>query len=474
METYPLYLAGHFTETGNPLEVTNPWNHQPFASTFLAGIPEIEEAITAGLKAEDIMKSLPSYKRFQILRTISDRLLLEKQRLATVLCLESGKPIRYALGEIERSAQTFLVAAEESKRLPKEYISLDWTAPGNGKEGLVKYFPIGLVAGIAPFNFPMNLAVHKIAPALAAGNPIILKPARSTPLSVLELAKIIDETDLPEGAISILVTNREAGNMLVQDERIKMLSFTGSPEVGWEMKNRAGKKKVLLELGGNAGVIVTESADLHAAVDKVLTGSFAYSGQICIHVQRIFVHRKIFNNFAELFVQKVKALRLGDPMDPSTDVSVMIDEENALRVEEWVKEAMASGAQLLCGGQRKGGLYLPTVLTGTRAEMKVCSLEIFGPVVTLEPFSDFSEAVSEVNNSRYGLQAGIFTNHIEEMNEAFDKLRVGGVIINDVPTFRVDHMPYGGIKDSGFGREGVKYSIMEMMEPKILVKNSGW
>lgn len=472
METYPLYLAGRFTATGTPLHVTNPWDDQPFATTFLAGIPEIEAAITAGLETEETMKSLPAYKRFQILRSISDLLLQDKQRLASVLAMESGKPIRYALGEIERSAQTFLVAAEESKRLPKEYISLDWTAPGQGKEGLVKYFPIGLVAGIAPFNFPMNLAVHKIAPALAAGNPIILKPARSTPLSVLELARIIDETDLPKGALSILVTDREAGNRLVTDERIKMVSFTGSPEVGWEIKNRAGKKKVLLELGGNAGVIITETADLPAAVDKVLAGSFAYSGQICIHVQRIYVHRDIFESFSSAFVEKVRALRLGNPLDPATDVSVMIDQENALRVENWVNEAVASGAAVLCGGQREGGMYLPTVLTGTKPEMKVCSLEIFGPVVTLEPYSSFPEALAEVNNSRYGLQAGIFTNRISEMNEAFERLQVGGVIINDVPTFRVDHMPYGGLKDSGFGREGVKYSIMEMMEPKLLVKPS--
>ncbi len=474
MEKYKLYLAGRFEESPLEMDVINPWTGQPFASTYLAGRAEIELAITAGLEAEEKMKSLSSYKKFEILRHVSNRLLQEKNRLAAILCMESGKPIRYALGEIERSAQTFLIAAEESKRLPKEYISLDWTAPGQGKEGLVKYFPIGLVAGIAPFNFPMNLAVHKIAPALAAGNPIILKPARSTPLSVLELAKIIDETDLPKGAISILVTNREAGNTLVQDERIKMLSFTGSPEVGWEMKNRAGKKKVLLELGGNAGVIVTETADLQVAVEKALTGSFAYSGQICIHVQRIFVHREIFNAFSEKFVEKVKALRLGDPMDPSTDVSVMIDEENAIRVEEWVNEAIASGAKVLCGGERKGRLYLPTVITGTRPEMKVCSQEIFGPVVTIEPYAGFSGAVGEVNHSRYGLQAGVFTNRISEMNEAFDKLHVGGVIINDVPTFRVDHMPYGGVKDSGSGREGVKYAIMEMMEPKLLVKSTAW
>jgi acyl-CoA reductase-like NAD-dependent aldehyde dehydrogenase len=474
MEKYKFYLAGEFQCSENELEIINPYTGKAFASTWLAGKPEIDKAIIAGLLAENAMKSLPPWKKFEILRQISLSLLQKKKYLAEIISLESGKPIRYALGEIDRSVQTFLIAAEESKRLPKEYISLDWTQAGDGKEGFVKYFPIGLVVGIAPFNFPMNLAVHKIAPAIAAGNPIILKPARSTPLSMFELAKIINETDLPKGAISIMTTDREAGNMLVTDERIKMLSFTGSPEVGWEIKNKAGKKKVLLELGGNAGVIVSESADLEKAISKTLIGSFAYSGQICIHVQRIFVHQTIFEKFTQMFVDKVKQLKIGNPLDSETDVSVMIDEENAIRVEKWVNEAVDNGAKILCGGKRKGSLFEPTVITNSKPEMKVCSHELFGPVVTLESFSNFELAVSEVNNSKYGLQAGVFTNEISEMNYSFENLEVGGVIINDVPTFRVDHMPYGGIKNSGFGREGVKYSIMEMMEPKLLVKNTGW
>jgi acyl-CoA reductase-like NAD-dependent aldehyde dehydrogenase len=474
MEKYKFYLAGEFQSSENELEIINPYTGKAFASTWLAGKPEIDKAIIAGLEAEKAMKGLPAWKKFEILRQISLSLLQKKRHLAEILSLESGKPIRYALGEIDRSVQTFLIAAEESKRLPKEYISLDWTQAGDWKDGFVKFFPIGLVAGIAPFNFPMNLAVHKIAPAIAAGNPIVLKPARSTPLSMLELAKIIDKTDLPKGAISIMTTDREAGNMLVTDERIKMLSFTGSPEVGWQMKNKAGKKKVLLELGGNAGVIVSESADLEKAVSKTLVGSFAYSGQICIHVQRIFVHQTIFEKFTQMFVDKTKQLKIGNPLDSETDISVMIDEENAIRVEKWVNEAVDNGAKILCGGKRNGGLFEPTVITNTKPEMKVCSHELFGPVVTLESFSDFSHAVFEVNNSKYGLQAGVFTNEISEMNYSFENLDVGGIIINDVPTFRVDHMPYGGIKNSGFGREGVKYSIMEMMEPKLLVKNTSW
>ena len=471
MEDYKIYLAGEFITTKEKLEVKNPYNNEVFAKTYLAGNEIINLAIEKGKQAEKAIKHLASWQKYEILKEISDAILLDKERLAMVLSSESGKPMRYALGEIARAAQTFLVAAEEAKRLPKEYISLDWTPAGQGKEGLVKYFPIGLVAGIAPFNFPLNLAVHKIAPAIASGNPIILKPARSTPLSVLELAKIIDKTSLPKGGISILPTDREAGNKLVTDERIKMLSFTGSPEVGWKMKNEAGKKKVALELGGNAGVVVTETADFSKALDRILMGGFAYSGQVCIHVQRIYVKSSIFDEFSNAFVNRAKQLKTGDPLDESTEISSMIDEGNAERVESWVNEAINDGAKVLCGGKRNGGYFEPTVITNSKPQMKVCSLEVFGPVVTLEKFENYEKVIDEVNNSEYGLQAGVFTNKINEMNYAFDNLEVGGVIINDVPTFRVDHMPYGGVKNSGLGREGLKYSIHEMMEPRLMVKN---
>jgi len=394
-----------------------------------------------------------------------------RENLAKLICLESAKPIRYALGEVDRAIQTFIVAAEESKRLPKEYMDLDWTLAGDKKEGIVKYFPVGLVAGISPFNFPMNLAIHKIAPAIASGCPIILKPSSSTPLSTLKLAEVIDQTDLPKGAVSILPMNRKTGNLLVTDERFKLLTFTGSPDVGWKMKKDAGKKKVVLELGGNAGVIVSETSDFEETVKKCVVGGFAYSGQVCIHAQRIYVQESIYKNFADKFVTEVNQLRLGDPMGENTDISVMIDEPNAIRVEEWVNEAIKEGAKLLTGGNRKGAYYTPTVLSQTHNQMKVCALEIFGPVVTLEPYRFFDDAINSVNESKYGLQVGVFTNNIDEMNAAFQNLKVGGVIVNDVPTFRVDHMPYGGIKDSGLGREGVKYSIFDMLEPKILVKN---
>ncbi len=467
-----IFVAGKFIKTSTELKVTNPYNGQLVATTFLAGQPELEMAISAAQAARKSMHNLPSFRRYEILMLIRNRLAERREEFGRLLMLESGKPIRYALGEIDRSIQTFTVAAEESKRLPKEYLSLDWTPAGEKKEGLVKYFPVGIVAGIAPFNFPLNLAVHKIAPAIAAGCPIILKPSSVTPLSTLLLAQIISETGLPEGSVSILPMDRTTGNSLVTDPRIALLSFTGSPEVGWKMKAGAGKKKVVLELGGNAGVIVSRSTDIGLALSKCLVGAFSYSGQVCIHTQRIYIHQEIFPEFINRFADLVKGIKTGDPASAETEFSSMIDEANALRVENWVNEALDGGARLVCGGKREGTMYSPTVLTNTNASMNVCSSEVFGPVVTLEQFKDFESAVEQMNNTRFGLQAGVFTNDIQEMNRAFEALEVGGVIINDVPTFRVDHMPYGGIKDSGQGREGVKYAMMDMLEPRILVKGT--
>lgn len=471
MNEYLFYLAGKFTKSDNPLEVINPYTGKVFAVTYNASAEQLEEAIVKGLAVREELKHLPSYKRFEVLRYISEQVILKRKHLAEVLCLESAKPIKYALAEVERAAQTFLVAAEEAKRLPKEYLDLDWTPAGAKKEGLVKYFPVGLVAGISPFNFPLNLAVHKIAPAIAAGCPIILKPASPTPLSTLELAKIIDEADLPKGAVSILPMTRETGNRMVTDERFGLLSFTGSPSVGWKMKKDAGKKKVILELGGNAAVIVTDSADIEDAVKKCVVGGFAYSGQICIHAQRIFVQAGVYKEFLKNFKSAVEALKYADPLDASCDVSDMIDQKNADRVEEWVNEAVREGAEIITGGKKRNAFYAPTILSKTNTSMKVSAEEVFGPVVAIEKFNIFPEAIALVNDTRFGLQAGVFTNKIAEMDQAFDQIEVGGVTINDVPTFRADHMPYGGVKDSGLGREGVKYAILDMMEPKILVKN---
>lgn len=472
MKIYKIYVGGVFKKTNLTLDIKCPYTQEIFAQTFIAGKIELEEAIEKGLAAEKAMKDLPLYKRYEILMQISNEIKANRQYLAEVLAMESAKPLKFALAEIDRGVQTFLVAAEESKRLPKEYIAMDWLPIGEGKEGLVKYFPLGLVAGISPFNFPLNLAAHKIAPAIAAGNPIILKPARTTPLSTLELAKIVDKTELPKGAMSILPMDRDAGNQLVTDDRFKMLTFTGSSSVGWKMKAEAGKKKLALELGGNAGVIVSDKADIDLAAKKCTIGGFAFSGQVCIHVQRIYVHEKVFELFAEKFVSYVKALKIGHPTDPATDISAMIDEENNTRVEQWIREAVTDGAKILAGGKRNGNCIEPTILTSTNQAMKVCNQEIFGPVVTLEKYNNFEDAVALVNKTEYGLQAGVFTDSIHEMNYAFNNLEVGGVMINETSAYRTDHMPYGGVKNSGIGREGLKYSIMEMMEPRLMVKNT--
>ncbi len=468
---YKIYAGGEFIETNKTLLVRNPFNNKVIAETYLADYNILENAVNKALNVEKEMKNMPSFKKYEILRYVSNEFVKDRKRLAEILSLESGKPIKYALGEIDRASQTLLIAAEESKRLPKEYISLDWTPKANRKEGLVKYFPIGLTAGISPFNFPMNLAMHKIAPAIAAGCPIILKPARSTPLSVLEFARIIDKTDLPKGAVSIIPADRIVGNNLVTDNRFKMISFTGSPEIGWQIKNDAGKKKVVLELGGNAGVAISDKANLDLAIKKCITGAFAYSGQVCIHTQRIFVLNKNFEVFTEKFIEETKKLKFGDPLNSQTDISVMIDEENALRVENWVNESVSNGAKILHGGKRKGLYFEPTIITNSKPDMKICSDEIFGPVVVIEKVESIKEAVNLINDSEYGLQAGIFSDSIEELNYAFENIEAGAVISNDIPTFRVDNMPYGGIKNSGFGREGVKYSIREMLEPKLLVKD---
>jgi len=467
---YPIYLAGEFINTNQTLEVKNPFDYSLVGTTYLADSSILEQAIIKALSVKDELSKLPSFKKDEILRQISNAILAQKNELATLLCLESAKPMKYALAEIERSAQTFLIAAEESKRIPKEYISLDWTSNGDGKTGMVHYFPIGLVAGIAPFNFPMNLAVHKIAPAIASGCPIILKPASRTPLSCLALAKIINQTSLPKGAISILPMDRKIGQLLVTDERFKLLSFTGSPEIGWDMKNQCGKKKIVLELGGNAATIITPSADIKDAIHKSLMGAFAYSGQICIHAQRFIVHSSIYQYFINELKHLALQLNYGNPIDVTTDISHLIDEENAIRVENWVNEAIEQGAELICGGKRTGSYIPPTILTHCNRTMKVYAEEVFGPVICVNQYHTIEEAIHQANDTKFGLQCGIFTNRIDELHQCFHQLEVGGVIHNHVPTLRYDHMPYGGVKDSGLGREGVKYAMMDMLEPKILVK----
>ncbi len=470
MQQQKFYLGGTWKSSKSSIDVVNPYTIKIISTVSQASKDDLNKAISLAEKSQQKLNELSSYERFEILNFISTNIQKNEKKLAQLLSKESGKPFKYAIGEIKRASQTFLIAAEESKRLPKEYISLDWTEKGKGKEGLVKYFPIGLVGGICPFNFPLNLVAHKVAPAIASGCPIIIKPSSSTPLLALELAKIINKTILPKGAFSVLPMDRETGNLLVTDERIKLLSFTGSPAVGWEMKKNAGKKKVILELGGNAACIITGSANINDAVEKCLVGGFAYSGQVCIHTQRIYVHEKIFNKFIKDFIKKAKILNYGNPLKSDTDISDMIDEKNAIRVEKWVNEAQKQGAKIILGGKREKNYYPATVISGTNKKMKVNAEEVFGPVVVIEKFKTLSEAIKLVNDTSFGLQAGIFTNQQNEIKQAFEEIDAGSVIVNDTPTFRVDHMPYGGIKDSGLGREGVKYAILDMMEPKLLVQ----
>jgi acyl-CoA reductase-like NAD-dependent aldehyde dehydrogenase len=471
MEHYPVYVGGEFIHTTTTISVNNPFNGKEIAQISLAGAAELESAILKALAVKPLMRDMPSGQKYEILMTMARKTEQKRQYLSEILSAESAKPIKYALGETDRAVATLIAAAEEAKRLPKEYIDLEWTAGGKGKEGLLRYFPVGIVAGITPFNFPLNLAIHKIAPAIAAGCPIILKPSSSTPLSMLEFAKIAHESGLPAGALSILPMDRALASNLITDPRINLITFTGSPPVGWKIKQDCGKKRVTLELGGNAGVIITETADLDLAVSKCVMGAFSYSGQVCIHTQRIYVHQSIFDAFRQKFTEATAKLVQGDPADPKTDISAMIDEANAIRVESWVNEAVEAGASLLGGGKRDGTYFEPTILTHTKQDMKVSCCEVFGPVVTLEPYHDFNDVIPILNHGEFGLQAGVFTNKISEMNYAFREIEAGGIIINDVPTFRVDHMPYGGIKNSGFGREGVKYAIFEMLEPRLLVKN---
>lgn len=471
MNHYQIYSAGRFAEGDIKHGVTNKYTGEQYATCSQADEKLLDETIGTALGAKATCANLPVYEKSAALFFIANEMQLQRPHLSTVLATESGKPLRYAEGEIDRAIQTFRIAGEECKRLPKEYMSLDWTPAGKGREGLVKYFPVGIVAGISPFNFPMNLAVHKIAPAIAAGCPIILKPASATPLSTLELAMIIDRSPLPKGAVSILPMDRETGNRLVTDERINMLSFTGSPEIGWSLKKQSGKKKVVLELGGNAGVIVAESADPDSIISRCVAGAFAYSGQICIHAQRFFVHEKHFDKFVSAMKTAADQLVHGDPLTRETDFSVMIDEANAIRVEEWIAEANRQGAKVVTGGKRDGVMVSPTILTNTNPVMKVSSEEVFGPVICIEKYTgEISEAVHKINEGKFGLQCGVFTDSVSELDYCFNHIEAGGIIHNDVSTLRFDHMPYGGVKESGLGREGVKYAIMDMMEARILVK----
>jgi glyceraldehyde-3-phosphate dehydrogenase (NADP+) len=466
--TVPIYLAGEFVEAGHPLEVRNPATGELIATTWQAGPAELERATVAAVEAFGKTRRLASYERRDALTHVAQRIVEDADELTELLSRESGKPVKDARGEVLRASLTFRTAAEEALRINGEWLPLDWNAANRGRSGIVRRYPIGPVAGISPFNFPLNLAVHKVAPAIAAGCSIVLKPPSKDPLVMLRVAQYLAETDLPAGAVSILPMDRPTGDAMVADDRFKLLSFTGSPTVGWKMKADAGKKKVVLELGGNAGAIVDETADLAWAVDRLAYGSFAYAGQVCISVQRIYVVASIYERFADAFVARVRQLRVGDPLDPATDLGPMVDEKAVARTAEWVQEALDHGARALLGGEPDGLFYPPTVLVDVPKTARVCGEEVFAPVVNLFGVPDFATALREINDSQFGLQCGVFTNDLERTLTAHDELEVGGVIVNDVPTWRIDPMPYGGVKDSGLGREGLRYAIEDMTEPRLL------
>lgn len=453
------------------MKVYNPYDNTELGQIELVDIQTALRKVDQAKQAEDAMRKLSAFQKSTMLKQIVEGIQDQFEEFVLTIARESGKPYVYAKGEVLRAIETFTIAAEECKRIPHESFDLDASKRGEGKKGEYRYFPAGLIFGISPFNFPLNLAVHKIAPAIAAGCPIILKPSSKTPLTMELLNSIIAETDLPKGGFTLVHCSREVGDELVQHPYIKVLSFTGSPDVGWEMKAKAGKKKVILELGGNAAAIICEDANCGLALDELTIGAFAYSGQVCIHTQRIYVHQALVYQFKKDFVARAQQLTVGDPLSPSTNFSVMIDEKNAKRLQSWVDEAVSNGAKVLLGGKREGAYYPPTILTNVPKDAKVRNEEVFGPVVIIESFDKLNEAIDEVNDSRWGLQASVFTDSINQLNEVYQKLEVGAVIHNLSTTFRVDEMPYGGIKDSGFGREGVRYTMMDYLEGKLLVSS---
>ena len=471
IKEYQIFLAGSWKPCKKAVEVTNPYDGEAIGSVHQAEEAEAEHAIRAAQQAFPELRRMPLYRRAEALRKITEGIRERSEELARMICREAGKPITDARGEVARAILNFQTAVEETKRLGGEVIPLDLAAGSESRVGIVRRFPIGPVLGISPFNFPLNLVGHKIAPAIASGNPIVLKPAPKTPVTALMLGEIIATAELPAGSVSILPCGNELAQKMATDDRFKLLSFTGSAKVGWYLKSKAGKKKVLLELGGNAGVIIHRDADLDLAARRCAAGGFSYAGQSCISVQRIFVHEPVIKPFMDRFLNLVRGLKTGDPMDEGTNVGPMINSDAAERTEQWVEEAVRQGAKVLIGGKRRGRMFEPTVLTDVTPMMKVCSEEVFAPLVVVIAYHDFDEALSSLNNSAYGLQAGLFTNDLKKIFQAYEELEIGGLMVNEVSSYRIDPMPYGGVKDSGLGREGVRYAIEEMTEPKLLALN---
>ena len=472
-DTYPLYLNNTAEQPNTDLEVTDKFTGEVAFRTALASPEVIDAAIAGAVRATDPMARLASYERKAVLDHCVTRFRERFDELAYALCVEAGKPINDSEGEVTRLIDTFQIAAEESTRLYGEVMPLDISQRAKGYQSIWKRYPIGPCSFISPFNFPLNLAAHKIAPAIAVGCPFVMKPASKTPLGALIIGEILAETDLPEGAFSILPASRDGADLFTVDERLKLLSFTGSPAVGWDLKARCGKKKVVLELGGNAAVIVDHDADLGDALERIIFGAFYQSGQSCIGVQRILIHEDVYDRFKDMLIEKTKSLIAGDPKDRDTFIGPMISEGEARRLKGWIDEAVEGGASLLTGGGREGNMLEATLLEDVHKDAKALNEEAFGPLAILQKFSDFDEALAEVNRSTFGLQAGIFTRDLFKMFDAWDRLQVGGVVINDVPSYRVDNMPYGGVKDSGLGREGIRFAMEDMTEIRNLVIRRG-
>lgn len=467
---YPLYIANHAERPNEDLVVTDKYNGQVVTRTAQAGPEEIERAIAACHRAETPMRRLPAFERQAVLAHCAMRLRERREEFAQILCLEAGKPIADSRGEVDRTIDTFSMAAAEAVRLGGEVMDLEISARARGYRGFYRRVPIGACSLISPFNFPLNLVAHKIAPAIAAGCPFVLKPASLTPVSALLLGELLAETALPPGAFSILPCQREHAGAFTSDPRLRLLSFTGSPEVGWQLKAMAGKKKVVLELGGNAACVVEPDwPDLDDAAARITVGAFCQSGQSCISVQRILIHRQIYDELKTRLITRARALMCGDPKDERTAVGPLISEKEAIRLENWIHSARQAGARVLCGGTRCGPVLSATLLEGVPLDHPLSSEEAFGPVAVLAPYDNFTQALDLINASRFGLQAGIFTHDLYKAQQAWDDLEMGGVLIGDIPTWRVEHMPYGGVKDSGLGREGVRFAMEDMTEIRSMV-----
>ena len=471
METYPIILGGVKKQTEEIVSVRFPYTGEVYAQVCQAGTSDLKAVVTEAVKGFEITKKLSSGARARILTKLADEIHRRADELAEVMVMEGGKTRKFAVSEVARAEVTVRTSSEESKRIYGEIIPLDWSDDTEGRTGFLQRFPLGPVVGIVPFNFPLNLACHKLAPAIAAGNSIILKPASSTPVSSLLLGEMALAAGMPPAAISVVPCAGARAEQLARDPRVAYLSFTGSCTVGWHLREIAGRKKVGLELGGNAAVILHEDANLDYAAQRIATGGFINAGQVCISVQRVLIHRPVYERAVEKILAAVKALNVGDPRDPATDVGPMIDRIKAEDAYRKVQEAVKQGARILTGGTLEGTMFAPTVLVDTTSTMRVNKEEVFAPVISLTPYDDFPEAIRNANASEYGLQVGIFTQNINRVMQAFADMDVGGVIVNDIPTFRVDQMPYGGAKGSGIGREGPRYAIEEMSELRLMVIN---